>query len=54
MVGVVDPATVVDHDLGIAAADGVGLEGPNLPHEHLAQGQVVNQVSVGLVKERNA
>src|ERR1035437_5153692 len=53
MVRVVYPATTVDHDLGIATEDRVRPEGSNLPDQHLAQGQVVDQASVGLVKERD-
>jgi len=51
VVCVIDPATAVDHDLGVAGEDRVGLEGPDLAHQHLAQGHVVDQVAVGLVQE---
>jgi hypothetical protein len=54
MVGVVDAAAAMDHYLGVTAEDRVGLEGPDLPHEHLPQGEVVDQIPVGLVKERDA
>jgi len=43
----VDPSTSIDHHLWIAGEDRVGFEGPDRADEHLAQGQVVDQVPSG-------
>ena len=51
MVGVVDPAALVDDRLGVGGEDGVRSEGPDLADELLAQGEVVGEGAVGLVEE---
>jgi hypothetical protein len=54
MVGVVDAAAPMEHSLGIGAEDGVRLERPDLTHQMLAQGEVIDQGTVRLVEERHA
>ena len=51
MVGVVDPAALVDDRLGVGGEDRVRAEGPDLAHELLAQGEVVGEGAVGLVED---
>ena len=52
MVRVIDPAAAVEDRVGIGGEHGVGLEGADLAHELLAQGEVVGQRPVGTVQER--
>ena len=51
MVGVVDPAALVEDRLGVGGEDGVRTERPDLADELLAQGEVVGEGAVGLVEE---
>ena len=51
VVGVVDPAALVDDRLGVGGEDRVRPERPDLADELLAQGEVVGERAVGLVQE---
>ena len=53
MVGVVDPAALVEERVGIGGEDGIRPEGADLADELLAQRQVVGQRPVRLVEERD-
>ena len=51
VIGVIDPTARVEQRLGIGRQDGVRAEGPDLPDQVLAEGEVVDERAVGLVQE---
>ena len=51
MIGVIDTAIAIEEGLGVHRENGIGPERPDLPHQVLAEDEIVDERTVGLVEE---